>query len=97
MIWLNALVLSRWRQRVAGVLGGDGFGPGGFVGGAAEADVGFVEDGENGFVFGSEFFHPAAVFILGRAGGVEEEQDDVGAGDESARGAVEHGAEVRCV
>ena len=69
------------------------FGPGGFVGGAAEAEVGLVEDGEDGGGVGGEFLHPAAVFVLRGQGSVEQEQDDVGPGDESARGAVEHRAE----
>ena len=58
-----------------------------------EALVGFVEDGENGFFFGDEFFHPSTVFVLRRRGGVEEEKDEVGAGDEVSRGFIEDGAE----
>ena len=71
----------------------ENFGPDGFVGGAAAAEIGFVEEGEDGRGVGGEFLHPAAVFVLRGDGAVEQEQDDVGAGDEAARGAVEHRAE----
>ena len=69
------------------------FGPDGFVGGPAAAEIGLVEEGEDGRGVGGEFLHPAAVLVLRGDGAVEQEQDDVGAGDEAARGAVEHRAE----
>jgi hypothetical protein len=80
-------------RRVPGAEFREGVGPGVFVGAPAQAEVGFVQHRKDRFVFEGEFLHPAAVFVLGMEGGVEQEQDGIGAGDETAGGAVEHGAE----